>query len=80
MSAFSLLQIQRSLLYLYYMIINSITIVLCKNALIMKCMNEKRGHQNRKYIDYFLRQFIRAVSTFSKFYWYLYVAKYLPAR
>ena len=41
-------------------------------------MNEKSGHQNRKYIDYFLRQFIRAVSTFSKLYWYLYVAKYLP--
>ena len=38
-------------------------------------MNE---HQNRKYIDYFLRQFIRAVSTFSKLYWYLYVAKYGP--
>ncbi len=32
LSAFSLLQVQRSLLYLYCMIINSITIVLCKNA------------------------------------------------
>ncbi len=42
LSAFSLLQVQRSLLYLYCMIINSIAIVLCKNAMIMnrRCMNE----------------------------------------
>ncbi len=36
LSAFSLLQVLRSLLYLYCMIINSIAIVLCKNAMIMK--------------------------------------------
>ena len=41
-------------------------------------MNETRGHQNHNYMDYFLRQFIRAVHVSSKLYWYLYVAKYLP--
>ncbi len=47
-----------------------IAIVLCKNAMIIKIHERDKRASNHEYTDYFLCQFIRAVS---KLYWYLYV-------